>query len=94
MVPVTFSGQVTDVDTGIDPLTAVFVVTDEYGIVQPSGAVLLDGNGNYSFTLQLVALRNEDDRDGRRYTVRVSAQDNAGNLGFSEVVLIAPHDRR
>jgi alpha-tubulin suppressor-like RCC1 family protein len=94
VVPVTFLGKMTDVDTGVDAPTAVFVVTDEYGSVQPSGAVLLDGTGNYSFTLHLETLRNEEDKDGRRYTVRVSAQDRAGNLGFSQVVVIVPHDRR
>jgi alpha-tubulin suppressor-like RCC1 family protein len=94
MVPVTFSGKMTDVDTALDALTAVFIVTDEYGAVQPSGAVLLDRNGNYSFTLQLEAWRNEEDKDGRRYTVSVSARDRVGNLGNSQIVVIAPHDQR
>jgi hypothetical protein len=94
MVPVTFSGRMTDVDTGIDTVTAAFIVTDEYGRIQPAGAITLGANGDYSFTLQLEAQRNEDDKNGRRYTVQVSARDRAGNLGFAEVVVTVPHDRR
>jgi len=94
MVPVTFSGRMTDVDTGIDTVTAGFMVTDEYGRIQPAGAIALDAHGNYSFTLQLEAQRNEDDKNGRQYTVQVSARDRAGNVGFAEVVVAVPHDRR
>jgi len=34
------------------------------------------------------------DKDGRFYRVRVSARDRAGNLGFPEVAVVVPHDRR
>jgi len=70
------------------------MVTDEYGRIQPAGAIALDAHGNYSFTLQLEAQRNEDDKNGRQYTVQVSARDRAGNVGFAEVVVAVPHDRR
>ena len=94
ILPVTLSGRMTDVDSGIDAATAAFAVTDEYGRVQPAGTVAVDADGNFSFTVQLDAERNEADKDGRQYRVRVSARDRAGNTAWSEVTIIVPHDRR
>ncbi len=93
-VPVTLSGRMTDADSGIDSATAAFAVTDEYASVQPAGTIALDANGHFSFTVQLEAQRNGADKDGRRYTVKISARDRAGNLASSDVTVIVPHDRR
>ena len=68
-------------------------VTDKDGLVQPSGKVTLASNGSYSFTIQLQASQNGNDKDGRQYTITVSAQDNAGNTGSAATDVTVPHDQ-
>lgn len=94
MVPVTISGTITDIDSGVNAKTAAYVVIDEYGVVQPKGIVTLRSNGNYSFTIELQASRKGNDKDGRNYTITVSAEDNVGNKGSSSASVIVPHDQR
>jgi FG-GAP-like repeat len=93
MVSVTVSGTITDTDSGVNVKSAAYAVKDEYGEVQPKGALSLGPGGTYSFTLLLQASRLGIDMDGRRYTVTVSASDNAGNRGSKTSVVIVPHDR-
>src|SRR5271157_348756 len=93
MVPVTVSGAITDSLSGVDPSTAAFNVVDEYGQIQPSGSVSLGAGGSYSFTVALQASRNGNDKDGRQYTITVSAKDLAGNLGSAATVVTVPHDQ-
>ena len=78
-VTVTISGNASDVPSGVS--SASFNVIDEYGVTQPSGAVTLQANGNYSFTLTLPATKNGPDKDGHLYTIVVRAFDQAGNSG-------------
>jgi hypothetical protein len=94
MVPVTISGMITDTESGVDAHSLTFSVQDEYGEVQPAGAITLGAGGTFSFTVSLRAARHGSDRDGRRYTVVVRAKDNAGNQGSSSAVVTVPHDRR
>jgi len=93
MVPVIISGTMMDDLSGIDPTTAAFSVLDEYGSVQPSGPVSVGTDGSYSFTTSLEASREGTDKDGRQYTVTVSADDLAGNLGSGTFIVIVPHDQ-
>lgn len=93
MVSVTVSGSITDSLSGVNPSTAAFAVVDEYGTVQPNGPVTLGPGGIYSFTVSLQASRNGNDTDGRQYTISVSAQDFAGNLGSAATVVTVPHDQ-
>ncbi len=93
MVPVTVSGAITDSLSGVDPSTAAFAVVDEYGSVQPSGPVSLGSGGSYSFTVSLQASRNGNDKDGRHYTITVSAKDFADNLGSAATIVTVPHDQ-
>jgi hypothetical protein len=94
MVPVTISGTITDTESGVDAHSLTFSVRDEYGEVEPAGAITLGAGGTFSFTVSLRAARHGSDRDGRRYTVVVRAKDNAGNQGSSSAVVTVPHDRR
>jgi hypothetical protein len=94
MIPVTISGTMTDNGSGVNGSTAAFAVTDEYGLVQPSGPVTVASNGSYSFVISLQASRYGDDHDGRLYTIMVSVQDNAGNLGTATTTVVVPHDQR
>jgi hypothetical protein len=94
MVPVTVSGVITDALSGVDSGAAVFSVRDEYGEVQPAGAITLGAGGTYSVTVSLPASRRGSDRDGRQYTITVGAKDSAGNAASISAVVLVPHDRR
>jgi len=78
----------------VNVTSATFAVRDEYGRVQPHGAMALGPGGSYSFTVLLQASRLGSDHDGRRYTLSVGARDNGGNGGSKTGVVIVPHDQR
>ena len=97
MVPVTIAGTITDNEpggTGVNASTATFEVKDEYGLIQPSGHFTIgDTNGRYSFVIQLQASRKDTDKDGRQYTIIVSAQDKEGNIGSAPTRVSVPHNQ-
>jgi hypothetical protein len=92
MVSVTVSGTISDSLSGINPSTAAFAVQDSYGLLHPSGLVSVSANGTYSFTIPLEARRDGQDKNGRLYTIVVSARDNAGNASLATTTVIVPHD--
>jgi hypothetical protein len=92
-VAVVVSGTIVDTGSGVDPATLVFTVTDEYGLVVPSGSVVIDASGQFVFTVPLTAFRRGGDTDGRAYTITVRAADLAGNLGSASTVVLVSHDR-
>jgi hypothetical protein len=92
-VVVRVEGTISDSGSGIQPGSARFAVTDEYGLVQPTGAVTVSGTGTYSVGVPLVAARNGYDSDGRKYTILILASDTAGNERSTSVVVIVPHDK-
>ena len=76
---------------------------DEYGKVEPSGSLTnitpmnptsFGGSAQVDFTFQVMlqARRFGFDRDGRHYTIDVTASDMAGNTGVGSAVVIVPHD--
>jgi hypothetical protein len=93
MVPVTITGAITDAGSDLDPSTATYAVTDEYGSVHPSAPFTVGLDGSYAVTIKLQASRNDNDRDGRQYIITVSAQDYAGNTGSAATSVIVPHDQ-
>ncbi len=93
IVPVTISGTITDMGSGVDPSSATFQVTDEYGLVHPSGSIAVNDDGSYRVQVSLTASREGSDRDGRTYSITVSAKDKAGNLGSGKTEVHVPHDR-
>jgi hypothetical protein len=93
-VPVTISGTIIDTGSGVSVGSGIFTVKDEYGEIQPSGAVAIASGGTYAFTIPLRAARAGSDKDGRLYAVTVSARDNAGNVGSASAVVTVPHDQR
>jgi hypothetical protein len=93
MVPVIVSGTITDTGSGVNLVSAVYSVTDEYGQVQPQGAITLGVGGSYSFTVLLQASRLGSDLDGRQYIITVNASDNAGNTASQASVVTVPHDQ-
>jgi hypothetical protein len=92
-VAVTISGTASDVTSGFDVSSARFAVIDEYGQVQPKGSVIVGGRGSYLVQVSLIADRNGSDNDGRKYTVVISGNDNAGNPGACSAIVTVPHDR-
>jgi hypothetical protein len=94
VLPVIVSGTLSDSGSGIKPGSPHYTVVDEYGKVQPKGAVTLLPDGRYSVVVFLQASREGSDRDGRHYTITVSAADNAGNAGSNQTFVIVPHDLR
>src|SRR5262249_10611212 len=94
MVTVTISGRITDTGSGVKTSTTAYAVTDEYGLIQPSGGpIALGKDGTYSFTISLQASRRGNDRDGRQYIITVSAQDMEGDIGSAFARVIVPHDQ-
>ncbi len=97
MEPVTVSGTITDKEPGgcgIDPGTVRYSVKDEYGEIQPSANIRLGTDGKYSFAVELQAWRRGDDKDGRQYTITVTAADFSGSMGSASVTVVVPHDQR
>jgi predicted outer membrane repeat protein len=95
LVPVTVSGTITDEadGSGVNASSAEYVVMDEYGQIQPRRAIALGADGRYAFTVALEASRRGNDKDGRHYTIAVSAKDRAGNLGVGSTIVTVPHDQ-
>ena len=89
-VPVTISGTIKDAESGVNASTAAYAVLDEYGLIQPNGPIQVAMDGSYAFTIKLQASRKGNDRDGRQYTITVSAQDNEGNQGSKSTVVTVP----
>lgn len=94
LVPVAVSGKAMDLGSGLLSSSLEYAVSDEYHVVQPAGHFTVDGAGNYRFTVLLRASRGGNDKDGRRYTILVSARDNAGNSAVKWASVVVPHDRR
>jgi hypothetical protein len=94
LVPVKIFGTAFDTGSGIKSIH--IQVIDEYGTCQPAVPDIGPGdiiNGNWIRTIQLEASRQGNDKDGRKYTIRVMATDNAGNTTVKEIVVIVPHDQ-
>lgn len=85
-VTVTISGHVTDTVSSFQPGSASFAVVDEYGVTQPTGPIMLQANGNYSFTLVLPATKNSGDRS-HVYTITVTGSDQAGNTNSNSATV-------
>jgi hypothetical protein len=93
MVPVTISGTITGAGCAVNLRSVTYAVQDEYGDVQPAGPIALSADGSYTFSVTLQASRHGEDRDGRRYTIVVHAESNAGILASASRIVTVPHNR-
>jgi len=91
-ITITVSGRVTDASGGV-PTTVRFHVIDEYGNVQPAGRAHVNARGRFSFPVSLQSSRLGQDKDGRHYTIVVTATDQAGNRDSTRVFVVVPHDQ-
>jgi hypothetical protein len=94
-VLVNLNGTASDLGSGVDSIT--FKVTDSYGLVQPAVAPI-DGAGrnslDWKISIPLEASRNGWDKDGRVYTIEITARDRAGNMKTVAAYVTVPHDQR
>ena len=91
-VVVKVEGKITDSGSGLNVSSARYAVSDEYGLVQPSGPITV-ANGRYSVNVPLVASRHGQDQNGRTYTIVVRATDKTGNEGSATAIVTVPHDK-
>lgn len=92
-VRVTVSGTVTPAALAVTPGGVMYWVVDEYQQVQPGGAASGNADGSYTLAVPLVAERKGQDKDGRTYTVVVTAKDAAGRSSACSTVVTVPHDQ-
>jgi hypothetical protein len=91
-IPVTLSGTMTAAPCATKPTVLSYTVADEYGLVQPAGSIVPDADGVFSVSVQLQASRRGDDRNGRQYTITVTANNSGGSASAASVVTV-PHNR-
>ena len=93
-VTVTVTGQISDELSGVDFSSGGYVLIDEYGDANTEGDITINENGTYRFTVDVVASRKGRDKNGRTYTIKVSALDEAGNSTTTTTTVVVPHDKR
>jgi hypothetical protein len=94
MVPVRLFGTAMDMGSGIQNIH--LEVIDEYGECEPVVQDILPEDiidGNWERTIELMASRRGNDKDGRTYTIIVTATDTLGNVITKEIEIIVPHDQ-
>lgn len=86
MKEVTVSGKVI-LPQDCTLLGAGYSIDDEYGVYSSEGELIVDADGNFTLPLQVEAWRDGVDKDGRRYSISLFAEDEAG-IGTSEILKI------
>ena len=92
-IPVSLSGSIAASDCSLNLTSARYVVRDDYGQFQPQGSIAIRSDGTFVFDVQLPASRRGDDRDGRHYTITISAQTSGGATGSATTIVTVPHNR-
>lgn len=87
MVDVTISGTITD----DNPYLTTIIVDDEYNLVEPT--IQLTNQTEINQTIKLKASRRGNDKDGRKYKIKMLATDLAGNTSLSTLEVVVPHDK-
>jgi hypothetical protein len=92
-IPVSLSGSIIASGCSLNLTSARYVVQDEYGQVQPQGSIAIGDDGTFSFNVQLLASRRGGDRNGRKYTITISAQTADGAIGSTTAIVTVPHNQ-
>jgi uncharacterized lipoprotein YddW (UPF0748 family) len=93
-VTVTLRGTATDTGTGIAGVT--FRIVDEYGEVEPAVSAVASAGGmsvEWERSVQLVASRRGEDRDGRTYRIEATVSDGACNSNVFVTTVTVAHDQ-
>jgi len=88
---VSITGQLA-MDDNCSLQDAWYQLTDEYGELDAKQPLSIDKDGNFSTSIEILASRKGNDKDGRKYTVVFSAENEAG-IGESQATsIIVSHD--
>jgi hypothetical protein len=70
-----------------------YIVDDEYGVFTGTGTFSVNSGGNFTVRVPVEVSREGSDKDGRKYEIRIYAEDEAG-LGTSDSIDVVVHDMR
>ena len=90
-VEIELSGSVS-VPEGCDIVNAWYQLTDEYGELDRTETVVINDDGTFSVAVPMVASRKGKDTDGRLYTVKFMAENEAGVGESPETTIVVLHD--
>jgi len=93
-VAIELSGSVSAPE-GCDIFSVWYQLTDEYGELDQDEVPLeINDDGTFSVAVPMVASRKGKDRDGRLYTVKFMAENEAGIGESPETTIVVLHDKR
>lgn len=92
-VHIELSGSVA-VSDGCEIDSAQYQLTDEYGELDIIEPLQVDEGGSFAVAIPMVASRKGDDKDGRLYTVKFVAENEAGIGESVETNIVVKHDNR
>ena len=90
-VHIVLSGSVT-VPDGCEIDSPQYQLTDEYGELDIIEDLQVDEGGSFAVAIPMVASRKGDDKDGRLYTVKFVAENEAGVGESVETNIVVKHD--
>jgi len=91
--PVDFTGQVVLSD-GCTLENAWYQLTDEYGELNDKQALTVAEDGSFNATIEILASREGNDKDGRLYTVTFGAENEAGKGESGATSIVVAHDNK
>jgi hypothetical protein len=92
-VTIDLSGIVS-VQDGCDIVNAWYQLTDEYGELDRTEPLVINDDGTFSVAVPMVASRKGKDKDGRLYSVKFMAENEAGVGESPETSVVVLHDKR
>lgn len=91
MIDMSVSGTVT-LPAGCTLKSATYALDDEYGAMSSSGTVSVAAGGAFTLSVPVEGFRKGTDKDGRTYTLVVTAKDEAGTATSAPVIASVVHD--
>jgi len=93
MQEVTLRGRV-DMPKGCTIYEASYTIDDEYGECSGEGSFTIDSDGEFIVSIPVEASRKGNDKDGRLYTIVLSAENDSG-VGMSQAIDVhVAHNQR
>jgi hypothetical protein len=90
-IQIELSGSVA-VSEGCEIYNSQYQLTDEYGELDKVDGLQLDADGRFTVAVPMVASRKGNDKDGRLYTVKFVAENEAGVGESVETNIVVMHD--